>query len=184
MLIFGKRYFNQNTPPNGGNGAPPHQTPPPANGGEGEEKTVPYDRFKQVNDQLKTLQTQLSQYESQQKTEAEKRLIEEKKYQELAEKYKSELETERTARLRLDVALRSGLPAEFAGRLVGNNEQELLADAEKLKGFIKPATPGAPPAPPRGGAQVPFTAEQLSDPDWVLKNEKAILEAAKIASGR
>lgn len=181
MLVFGKRYFNQNTPPNGGNNAPPPQTPPPANGGE-EEKTVPYDRFKQVNDQLKTLQAELSQYQAQQKADAEKRLVDEKKWQELAEKREQELKEERTARLRLDVTLRSGLPAEFAGRLVGTTEQELLADAEKVKGFIKPTTPGTPPAPPRNGAQATFTAEQMSDPEWVLKHEKEILDAVKAAS--
>ena len=49
-----------------------------------------------------------------------------------------------TASLRTRIALQNGLPYELADRLQGADEEELKADAERLAGFMRPATPPAP----------------------------------------
>ena len=49
-----------------------------------------------------------------------------------------------TASLRTRVALQHGLPYDLADRLQGNDEESFEADAERLAGFIKPATKVAP----------------------------------------
>ena len=49
-----------------------------------------------------------------------------------------------TASLRTRIALQNGLPYDLADRLQGADEEELKADAERLAGFMRPATPPAP----------------------------------------
>lgn len=49
-----------------------------------------------------------------------------------------------TANLRTRVALQNGLPYDLADRLQGVDEEALRADAERLAGFMRPATPPAP----------------------------------------
>mgnify|MGYP002753643311 FL=1 len=49
-----------------------------------------------------------------------------------------------TASLRTRIALQNGLPYDLADRLQGADEEELKADAERLAGFMRPATPQAP----------------------------------------
>lgn len=49
-----------------------------------------------------------------------------------------------TANLRTRIALQNGLPYDLADRLQGADEEALKADAERLAGFMRPATPPAP----------------------------------------
>ena len=49
-----------------------------------------------------------------------------------------------TASLRTRIALQNGLPYDLADRLQGADEETLRADAERLAGFMRPATPQAP----------------------------------------
>lgn len=49
-----------------------------------------------------------------------------------------------TASLRTRIALQNGLPYDLADRLQGADEEALRADAERLAGFMRPATPQAP----------------------------------------
>ena len=49
-----------------------------------------------------------------------------------------------TASLRTRIALQYGLPYDLADRLQGTDEESFKADAERLAGFIKPATKVAP----------------------------------------
>ena len=49
-----------------------------------------------------------------------------------------------TANLRTRIALQNGLPYDLADRLQGADEEALRADAERLAGFMRPATPPAP----------------------------------------
>lgn len=162
--------------PPGNNQPPPNGEPstPPANPPTNPPASVPYDRFAEVNKRATELASRLQALESSRKAEEEKVLVEQNKWKELAEKREAELASERTARLRLDVALKSGLPAEFAGRLMGSTEEELLADAKTLLPLVKPSTPGNPPAASRT-PPVAFTAEQLADPKFVRENMTAIL---------
>jgi len=46
-----------------------------------------------------------------------------------------------TASLRTRIALQNGLPIDLADRLTGEDEESIKADAERLAGFMKPATP-------------------------------------------
>lgn len=54
-------------------------------------------------------------------------------------------EVAETSLLKTKIANEKKLPLELAERLVGANEEELKADAEKLSGILKPSTKGAPP---------------------------------------
>ncbi len=49
-----------------------------------------------------------------------------------------------TASLRTRIALQNGLPYDLADRLQGADEEALRADAERLAGFMRPATHQAP----------------------------------------
>lgn len=49
-----------------------------------------------------------------------------------------------TASLRTRIALQNGLPYDLADRIQGADEEALRADAERLAGFMRPATPQAP----------------------------------------
>lgn len=49
-----------------------------------------------------------------------------------------------TASLRTRIALQNGLPYDLADRLQGADEEALKADAERLAGFMRPATTQAP----------------------------------------
>ncbi|VPF31154.1 gp39 [Streptococcus pneumoniae] len=49
-----------------------------------------------------------------------------------------------TANLRTRIALQNGLPYDLADRLQGADEEALKADAERLAGFMRPATHQAP----------------------------------------
>ena len=48
--------------------------------------------------------------------------------------------------LKNKVAYENKLPIELSDRLIGQTEEELKADAEKLSGIIKPQGAGAPPS--------------------------------------
>ena len=43
-----------------------------------------------------------------------------------------------TANLRTRIAIKNGLPIDLADRLVGEDEESIMADAERLAGFVKP----------------------------------------------
>lgn len=152
----------------------------PAKEGDPKESAVPYERFKEVNDKFRTLEKQLAQIQAERDAEAEKKLAEQQKYEELANKYKAELETERLGRLRLEAVSKAGLPANMAARLQGGTLEELAQDAAALAEFMKPATPGVPPAGSRTPAPV-VTDAQLRDPEWVRKNMARILEENRAA---
>jgi len=56
----------------------------------------------------------------------------------------SKISSYETEKLRTKVALENGLPYDLASRLVGDNEEDLKADAERLSGFVKGKEPIAP----------------------------------------
>lgn len=49
-----------------------------------------------------------------------------------------------TEKLRTKVALDNGLPYDLAERLVGDSEEDLTKDAQRLAGFVKPSDPVPP----------------------------------------
>lgn len=149
-----------------------------AKDGDHEDRAVPYERFKEVNEKYRTLEKQLAGIQAEREAEAEKKLAEQQQYEKLADKYKAELESERASRLRLEAASKAGLPADMAARLQGSTLEELAEDAARLAEYVKPVTPGVPPAGGRGPAPI-LTEAQLRDPEWVRKNTAKILEESR-----
>lgn len=149
-------------------------------GGDGgqEPGPVPYDRFQKVNARAKSLQEELDKLKQERAQAADQKLADEKRWEELATQYKTELEQERQTRLRLEIGSKFGLDGELANRLQGKDEAELAADAEKLAALVKTKPAGTPPPgngqPPQGP-----TPEQLRDPKWVRENLTAVFEAGK-----
>lgn len=63
---------------------------------------------------------------------------------------KKEVETYKLKDLKTNIAIQAGIPLELAGRLSGESEEEIKADAEKLAGLIttqKPTLPLKPTEP-------------------------------------
>lgn len=143
--------------------------------------TIPYARFKEVNDGYKALKAQLEQLATDRKKADEDKLAEQQRWQELAQQREAELKSERLARMRLQAALNKGLSPDLATRLQGETEDELLQDAEKLAGLLAQQTPPPPGVPPRPGTTPPaaITSQQLRDPKWVRENQTKILQAAR-----
>ena len=113
---------------------------------------IPYSRFKEVNDALAQVRDELNKLKTAQETEKQKKLADEGKWKELAEQRERDLNAERTERLRLKVAGLKGIPAEFADRIKGATEEEMMADADKVKGLLKPTEgPGVPGTTNAGG---------------------------------
>lgn len=80
------------------------------------------------------LAARLKEYEDANKTDLE-RLSGER------DELRTSNESLATENLRLKVALQKQLPVELIDRLRGSNEQEMIEDAERLLGLLKPATP-------------------------------------------
>lgn len=108
---------------------------------------VPYEKFKELNEKLKTAEAMIEKLSEAQKKEADRLAAEQGQWQKLAEQREQELANERTARLRLEVAGRKGIPTELANRLTGATAEEMEKDADSLLAFLKPKSgPGVPPA--------------------------------------
>jgi hypothetical protein len=173
------------SPDDNGGGSPAADPPDPAPTSDsqapdsGPPPPVPYPRFQEVIHERNELKTKLAEFEKAAKEAKENELVEQKKFQELAEQLKNELESERLNRLRLEVATRHNLPLDLATRLQGKDADELAADAAKLAELVKPAAPGVPPAPGRSGPTAGFTREQLNDPAFIRKNVDRIMDAAR-----
>ena len=72
------------------------------------------------------------------------------------------------SKLRSDVALAKGLPAEVVGALVGDTAEELTAHADALlkwRGSAVPAAPAAPRPDPSQGAQ-PVSQTAADEAEW------------------
>ncbi len=156
---------------------PPVTTPPPAEPGP-----VPYDRFKQVNDKANLLEQRLAQLETSQRITEEQKLVEQKKWEELAKQRETELKTERTERLRLEVATAKGLPVGLAGRLQGDDKAAMEKDADMILVQIAEAAkgrqgPGVPP-PPQGGRPVQTDLSKMT-PEEIRKQTPAILNQTR-----
>lgn len=67
--------------------------------------------------------------------------------------------------LRLEVALKHGLPASLVGRLNGSTEEELLADAEELMGLFVAKEPPSQSPKRKTALRTPASAEDGVDID-------------------
>lgn len=100
--------------------------------------------------QKETYDKQLSDFEKTQQTNADlqKALEDAKNSTEDYEKQVIDLNSKvvgyETASLKTKIALQNGLPLEFADRLVGDDEESLKADAERMAGFVSHSEPVQP----------------------------------------
>lgn len=137
-------------------GTPQSADPAPQQGQQ--PGPIPYDRFKQVNDELRALKAASEKQQREQQAAAEAQLKEQGKYKELLEQRERELAELKSREVRSRVATAAGIPAELAERLRGATEAELAEDAKALKALLgtaaKPATPGIPPSGGTSGERV------------------------------
>jgi hypothetical protein len=149
----------------------PPQTPDPVPQGDNQQLgPVPYERFAEVNRQMRELQTWKQQQEAQQAETQKKQLEEQGNWKALAEQREQELNNERLAAKRMKIAASKGLPMDLADRLVGDDEDALKKDADRLLAFMKPATgPGIPP-PSNGGQGTNLDITKMT-PEEIRKNK-------------
>ena len=105
-------------------------------------EAVPYDRFKEVNDDLRDAQVKIKandDAEEERKTAAAK---ESGKYEALYEEEKGKREQGELDLMKRDVAIAKGLPKDFIDRLQGKNEGELQKDADQILKMIDDAKKG------------------------------------------
>lgn len=135
--------------------APQAQAAPTAQAPAGQEPAaVPYERFKEVNEKYKSLETQLKEIQNQQQAAEEKRLKEQGDYKKLYEDLQAQLNTEKVTNMKLKQASSKGLPVDLVNRVQGSTEEEIAQDIDNLISFMKketPATGGVNP-PPKGGS--------------------------------
>lgn len=146
------------TPPVEPVAAPQAPATPPVQ----QEQTIPYARFKEVNDA---------------KTAMEKQIADLTKAAGDSEALKAQVAELNTSLIRQRVALAKGIPAELADRLAGKDEAEMTADADRLLPFI-----GKPKAPNINGddkndEKPTYTVAQLNDPVFYQKHRDDILLA-------
>ena len=143
---------------------------------------MPYERFKEVNDRLKALETAQAQAEAARKEAADKALADQAQWQKLAEQRETELKAERIKLLRLEVAAVKGLPMSLAGRLQGDDKAAMEKDADTILAQIAEAAkgklgPGVPP-PPQGGRPAATDLSKMT-PEEIRKQTSAILNQAR-----
>ena len=138
----------------------------------------------EVRKEAASYRRKLRDLESSQQLAQEAKLKEEKKWQELAElkdkeltELKANLEDQALQNLRLEVAMRLGLPVKFADRLKGNSREELEEDATEILALLpKSAEPQRPTAPNIDSTSVPPAKPQKSATAGLTKEELRVAE--------
>lgn len=59
-------------------------------------------------------------------------------YKSQISEFENKISSYEMEKLKVNIALKNGLPIDLANRLQGGDEKELLEDAERLAGFMKP----------------------------------------------
>lgn len=143
---------------------------------------VPYERFKEINDQFKTLKADWDKAQKSAQTAKETELKEQQKWQKLYEEREAELSREKQTNTRLRVATTKGLPADLVDRLQGSTEEELSADAEKLLALFKPAAEDkakAPGVPPSRGSKPARLDMSTMTPAQIREHKDALYQQAQ-----
>lgn len=102
-----------------------------------EKQYADYDQIKTRNSQLETEVAGL-----QSTIEESNNVV--KSHEQIVADLNAKLADQETASLRTKIALQNGLPIEFADRIVGDDEESIKADVERLAAFVKPK-PAVPP---------------------------------------
>lgn len=140
---------------------------------------VPYERFKEVNERAKQMESRLAQIEADAKARQEKELVEQQKWQELAQAREQELRQLQSEQMRMRVASSKNLPLDLADRLRGETEDEISEDADRLLSFIQAnqpqpqSGPGVPPAS-RNGQATRLDISKMT-PEEIRQNKQALL---------
>lgn len=133
--------------------AAPDRTPAP----------VPYDRFNEVVRERNKLRQDLEALGGQHKSASDQ----------LAATM-AELAAAKAAALRTQAAARTGLPLDLADRLQGADEAALAEDAARLAAYLRPVSPGVPPA--GGGAPVlPLDVSKMT-PAEIREHQREIMQ--------
>ena len=114
--------------------------------GDGGKKALDAER-KRAN----ALEKQLKAFQSEREAAEAAKLTELERAQKAAKEASERLAEYEKTTLRQKVALDTGLPAALVGRLQGDDEASLIADAESLMALLK--TPATPKPDPSQGAK-------------------------------
>lgn len=146
------------------------------------QESVPYARFKEVNDRLKEATgaiKKLQQAEDERKTKSAE---EQGKFEELYTGEKAKREEAEAQLLKMTVGLEAGLPLALIGRLQGSSEEELKADAEQLIALVpegERVVRDTPPADPRRKKTTQLDISNMS-PEEIRKHSAKLLEDAGV----
>ena len=136
---------------------PPDDTEKKPGEKDGDEKTVPYERFREINEAKKKSDVETAKIKKE--LDALKKTVEDKDNKELSEverltKAQEELQTsfdnEQLKNRKLEVAGKLGVPAGMVDRLKGSTIEELTEDGEALMEFVKTEEKGKSPPKPGG----------------------------------
>jgi len=138
-------------------------------------KMVPYDRFKEVNDRLKGLEAAEAERIETAKKAKQKKLEEDNEFKKLYEDTLNEYESFKKENLRVKIAYKKGLPEEAINRMVGETEEELEEDADKLLEIlnVNKSNNGIPPRNRHGTPKV--TDYKNMTPEEIRKNKHEII---------
>ena len=89
--------------------------------------------YEELKDEKATLEQQLN--------ELQQSLASKDEQLKSVEDLKKEVETYKLKELKTTIAVQAGIPLELAGRLSGETEEEIKADAEKIAGFVNKKQP-------------------------------------------
>jgi hypothetical protein len=157
---------------------PPGDPPPPVADKKDDDSppaTIPYDRFKEVNEEKTTLRKQLDDILKAQKDAEDKKLQDEKKWQELAESKDKELKAKEAELLRVKIAAQKNLPIDLIDRLKGETEEEISADADKLLEFIKSDESPGNPGKKKGGSSTVLDIKNMS-PKEIREHKEELMK--------
>lgn len=96
--------------------------------------------LKPAQDELDGLKTEKATLE-QQLSDLQNTLNTQKEELSSIDDLKKEVETYKLKDLKTSIAVQAGIPLELAGRLSGETEEEIKADAEKMAGFVNKKKP-------------------------------------------
>lgn len=115
--------------------------------GKAIQAVKPAEDYEELKTEKATLEQQLTDLQKTLATKEE----EYSTYEGSLEELKKEVETYKLKDLKTSIAVQAGIPLELAGRLSGETEEEIKADAEKIAGFVnkKQPLPLKPTEPPK-----------------------------------
>lgn len=135
---------------------------------EGEGIMIPKSRFDEVNNRLKALQAEREEAVAKAKEERDAQLAEQNEYkllyesaQQEAQKLAAQIAQQQRETLVAKVGKAAGLPEALWGRLTGEDEAALTADANALAQAVQPKAPDIDAGKKKTGGQAPLSPRQI-----------------------